>query len=104
MTKKTDVINLRITPEKKALWQEYVDTMPKGFTLSNLIEMATDDKVAARVEPRDKQAGSNMHWAIKPFGEWKAEYETETLVLSRKEIARKQAVNARRAALLDGEL
>lgn len=101
---KTAEIKILVSPEKKKLWKAYVDTMPAGFTLTNLIEMATDDRVAARVEPRDHRAGSTFHWAIKPLGDRKVKYEAETFALARKEIERLNKRNEERAKELEGYL
>lgn len=101
---KDNSIRIKISSEKKQLWQEYCDAHMCGLTLSRLIEQAVDDKVCAKTELKNKQAGSGWYWAIKPTGNSRTKYDEEVFSLARKEIERKKRVNANRILELGDEL
>lgn len=80
MKKKTETIQLRMTPEKKALWQEYIDKMlPEGYTMANLLEFSVDDKVTGRTQYKEglEETAMGWYWFIKPTGDNRKMYERE---------------------------
>lgn len=87
---KSEEIKLRISPEKKALWQEYCEVEGCGLTLSSLIEFAVDDRVCGKTKFIDTRFSAGIYWAVKPNGKRRKDYNKEVFALARKNIARKR--------------
>lgn len=98
MAKDTKV-TIRITEEKKKLWEDYCEAYGKGLTLSGLIELAVDDRVTNVTEFRDKAAGTGLYWILKPNGEYRKQYDSRVERLGRKEIER---LNTHKQNILNG--
>ena len=98
MAKDTKV-TIRISEEKKKLWEDDCDAHGKGLTLTGLIELAVDDRVTNVTEFRDKAAGTGLYWILKPNGEYRKQYDSRVERLGRMEIER---LNKHKQNILNG--
>lgn len=99
---KSDVVKLRIEPQRKQAWKEYAENSLPALNLSEFITLAVDYFVSGkhyveRTEVGSKIDGYTLSWVF-PKSLGSDEYLENFLSDSEKELQRKKDRNAKRLA------